>query len=63
MATQMVEFYQFSCRSVAESAVPSFPISEFSYKLIRFLLNSSVVKSDNEIGKFSYLRYGMPQGD
>ena len=39
----------------------SFTISEFSYKLLRFLLNSSVVKSDNEIGKFSYLRYGMPQ--
>ena len=30
-----------------------FLISEFSYKLIRFLLNSSVVKSDYEIGKFS----------
>jgi len=29
-------------------------ISEFSYKLIRFLLNSSIVKSDNEIGNFSY---------
>ena len=29
-------------------------ISEFSYKLIRFLLHSSIVKSDNEIGKFSY---------
>jgi hypothetical protein len=27
-----------------------FPISEFSYKLIRFLLNKSTVKSDNEIG-------------
>ena len=27
-----------------------FPISEFSYKLIRFLLYSSIVKSDNEIG-------------
>ena len=26
--------------------------SKFSYKLIRFLLNSSIVKSDNEIWKF-----------
>ena len=31
-----------------------FPISEFSYKLIRFLLNSSIIKSDNEIEKNSY---------
>ena len=31
-----------------------FPISKFSYKLIRFLLNSSIVKSDNEMGKFFY---------
>ena len=31
-----------------------FSISEFSYKLIRLLLNSSVVKSDNEMSKFSY---------
>ena len=31
-----------------------FPISEFFNKLIRFLLHSSIVKSDNEIGKFSY---------
>ena len=31
-----------------------FPISEFPYILIRFLLHSSLVKSDNEIGKFSY---------
>ena len=31
-----------------------FRISEFYYKFIRFLFNSSVVKSDNEIGKFSY---------
>ena len=30
-----------------------FSISEFSYKLIRLLLNSSVVKSDNEMSKFS----------
>ena len=29
-------------------------ISEFPYMLIRFLLHSSLVKSDNEIGKFSY---------
>ena len=28
-----------------------FLISEFSYKLIRLLLNSSIVKSDNEEGK------------
>ena len=31
-----------------------FPISKFSYKLVRFLINSSIIKSDNEIGKFSY---------
>ena len=31
-----------------------FPTSEFPYMLIRFLLHSSLVKSDNEIGKFSY---------
>ena len=29
-------------------------ISEFSYKLIGFLLNCSMVKSDNEIETFSY---------
>ena len=34
--------------------VTFFPISEFSYKLIRFLLHNSVIKSDNEIGKVSY---------
>ena len=28
-----------------------FPLSEFSYKLIRFLLHSSIVKSDIEICK------------
>ena len=39
-----------------------FPISEFSYKLIRFLLiRSSVVKSDNEIGKFSYFGMECPR--
>ena len=31
-----------------------FFISEFSYMLIRFLLHSSLVKSDNKIGKFSF---------
>ena len=31
-----------------------FSISEFSYKPIRLLLSSSVVKSDNEMSKFSY---------
>ena len=30
-----------------------FPISEFFYQLIRYLLNSSIVKFGNEIG-FSY---------
>ena len=40
---------------MAESACYHFfPISEFSYKLIRFLVNSSVVKFNNEIGKFFY---------
>ena len=38
-----------------------FPISEFSYKLIRFLLHSSIVKSDNEIGKFSYYDMDCPR--
>ena len=36
-----------------------FPIYEFSYKLIRFLLHSPEIRSDNEIGRFSlelYLR-------
>ena len=32
----------------------SFPISEFFYKFIRFLLHRSIVKSDNEIRKLSY---------
>ena len=27
---------------------------KFSYKLIRFLLNSSIINSDDEIGKFSH---------
>ena len=32
------------------SVIPFFPISEFSYKLIRFLLlYSSIIKSDNEM--------------
>ena len=31
-----------------------FPTSEFPYMLIKFLLHSSLVKSDNEIGKISY---------
>jgi len=34
------------------SLITFFPISEFSYNLIRFLLHSSIVKSDNEIGNF-----------
>ena len=45
------------CASALKSSPPVitfFPISEFSYKLIRFLLHSSIVKSDNEIGKFFY---------
>ena len=33
------------------SVITFFPISEFSYKRITFLLHSSIVKSDNEIGK------------
>ena len=37
-----------------------FPILEFSYKVIRFLLKSSVVKSNNEI---FLLQYGMSQAD
>ena len=41
--------------SMAESACYHFfLISEFSYKLIKFLLDSSIVKSDNEVGNFSY---------
>ena len=36
------------------SVITFFPILEFSYKLIRFLLHSAIVKSDNDIGKFSY---------
>ena len=31
-----------------------FPISEFFYKLMRFLLHSSEVEPDNEIDKFSF---------
>ena len=31
-----------------------FPVSEFPYMPIKFLLHSSLVKYDNEIGKFSY---------
>ena len=31
-----------------------FPNLEFPYMIVRFLIHSSLVKSDNEIGKFSY---------
>ena len=40
-----------------------FPISEFSYKLIRFLLHSYIVKSDNEIEIFLLFRHGMSQAN
>ena len=36
------------------TVITFFPISELSYKLIRFLLHSPIVKSDIEIRKFSY---------
>ena len=39
---------------LSPSVINFFPISEFSYELIRFLLHSSVIKSDNKIGKFPY---------
>ena len=39
-----------------------FPTSVFSYKLIRFLLHSSIVKSDNEIGKFTIKIWNVPRG-
>ena len=38
---------------LSPSVIFFFPISKFSYELIRFLLHSFVVKSDKEIGKFS----------
>ena len=42
-------------KTLAESVCYHFfPISEFSYKLIRFLLHRSIVKSDNVIGECSY---------
>ena len=37
-----------------------FPVSEFPYMPIKFLLHSSLVKYDNEIGKISYV---MSQAD
>ena len=37
-----------------------FPILEIYYKLIRFLLHSSIVQSDKKI---FLLRYGMSQAD
>ena len=46
-----VEYYNE--RGPSPSVITFFPISEFSCKLIRFLLHSSIIKSDNEIGKFS----------
>ena len=57
--------FQKACQQPrAESACYHFfPISEYSYKLIRFLLHRSIVKSNNEIGKFFLLRYGMSQMD
>ena len=44
------------------SVITFFPISEFSYKLIRFLLHSPVVKSDNEMGKFYNKIWNVPGG-
>ena len=42
------------CERLSPPVITFFPISEFSYKLIIFLFHSSMIKSDNEIGKFSY---------
>ena len=40
-----------------------FFVINFSYFVIRFLLNSSVVKSDNKIEKNILKRYGISQAD
>ena len=40
--------------SPSQPVMTFFPVSESSYRLIRFLLHSSVVKDDKEVGKFSY---------
>ena len=53
--TKIIFFFSWWSPSV----ISFFPISEFSYKLIGFLLHRSVVKSDNEIGKFSYVTGGL----
>ena len=55
--------FQKACQQPrAESACYHFfPISEFSYKLIRLLLHSPVIKSDNEIDKFSYKNMECPR--
>ena len=45
---------------VSPPVIAFFPISEFSYKHIRFLLNIYVVKSDNEIRKYSYYDIECP---
>ena len=50
----MIQILTCGHRWSSPTVITFFPISEFSYRLIRFLLNSSIVKSDNEIGKFSY---------
>ena len=49
------------CKPAESAGYYFFPISEFSYKILTFLLNSSMVKSDNEIGKFIKIWY-VPGG-
>ena len=39
---------------LSPSVITFCPISEFSYKLVRVLLHTSIVRSDNEIMKFSF---------
>ena len=51
----------FTARLRSYTRAEFFPIYEFFYKLIRFLLNSSIVKSDIEIGKFSYQDMECPR--
>ena len=48
--------YHYFCPS-SPPVITFVPISEYLYKLIRFLLNSSMVKSDNEIGKNNDKKY------
>ena len=43
-----------SCSGRVQLLLQCFPFSEFFYKLIRLSLQSFIIKSDNEIGKFSY---------